>query len=60
MFSKTMQYLLHIGKTQKDISNMYNLESAMIKEILGLLSKKLQEADSTGSTSKKEATPKAA
>jgi hypothetical protein len=39
---------------------MYNPESAMIKGILGLLSKKPQGAGGAGSTSKKKATPKAA
>jgi hypothetical protein len=39
---------------------MYNLDLAMIKGILGFLSKKLQGAISVCSTSKKEATPKVA
>jgi hypothetical protein len=49
-----------IGKTERGISNLYNLESAMTKGILGFLSKKPQGPTTKGSSSKKEAIPKAA
>jgi hypothetical protein len=60
MFLMTMQYPHCIGKTQKDIPDMYNPKSAIIKGILDFLSKKPQGASSTGSRNKKEATPKVA
>jgi hypothetical protein len=58
-YPTTTQYPLCIGKTAKDIIDMYTLESAATKGILGFLRKKLQGASSQGSLSRKEATPKA-
>jgi hypothetical protein len=58
-YPTTTQYLLCIGKTAKDIPNMYTLESIATKGILGFLKKKPQGASDQGSSSKKEAIPKA-
>jgi hypothetical protein len=58
-YPTTMQYLLCIGKTVKDIPDMYIPESAATKGILGFLRKKLQGTTDQGSSSKKEATSKA-
>jgi hypothetical protein len=60
MYPMTTQYSLYIGKTQKDIPNMYNPESAVTIGILGFLRKKPQGTSGHGSSSKKEGTPKAA
>jgi hypothetical protein len=59
IYPTTTQYPLCIGKTAKDIPDMYTLESAANKGILGFLRKKPQGASSQGSSNKKEATPKA-
>jgi hypothetical protein len=53
------QFLLCIGKTAKDIPDMYTPESMVAKGILGFLRKKPQGATSQGTSRKKGATPKA-
>jgi hypothetical protein len=58
-YPTTTQYPLCIGKIEKDILDMYTPESAATKGILGFLRKKAQGASGQGSSSKKEATPKA-
>jgi hypothetical protein len=58
-YPKTTQYPLCIGKTAKDIPDMYIPKSAATKGILGFLRKKPQGATNEGLSSKKEPTPKA-
>jgi hypothetical protein len=58
-YPTTTQYPLCIGKTAKDILDMYIPESAATKGILGFLRKKPQGATGQGSSSKKEAAPMA-
>jgi hypothetical protein len=58
-YPTTMQYPLCIGKTAKDIPDMYTPESTATKGILGFLRKKPQEASGQGLSSKREAPPKA-
>jgi hypothetical protein len=58
-YPTTTQYPLYIGKTEKDILDMYIPEFTATKRILGFLKKKLQGASSQGSSSKQEATLKA-
>ena len=52
-YPTTMQFPLGIGKTTKDIPDMYTLESVATKGILAFLRKKPQGAISQGSSSKK-------
>jgi hypothetical protein len=58
-YPTTTQYPLCIGKTAKDILDMYTSESAATKGILGFLRKKPQGVTGQGSSSTKEAIPKA-
>jgi hypothetical protein len=58
-YPTTTQYPLYIGKIAKNIPDMYIPESTATKGILGFLRKKSQGATGQGSSSKKEATPKA-
>jgi hypothetical protein len=58
-YPMTMQFPLCIGKTTKDIPDMYTLESAATKGILAFLRKKPQGATGQGLSHKKGAIPKA-
>jgi hypothetical protein len=58
-YPTTTQFLLCIGKTAKDIPDMYASESAATKGILAFLRKKPEGATGQGSSRKKGATPKA-
>ena len=58
-YPTTMQFPLCIGKTAKDILDMYTLESATTKGILAFLRKKPQGTTGQSSSRKKGATPKA-
>jgi hypothetical protein len=58
-YPTTTQFPLCIGKTAKDIPDIYAPESAATKGILAFLRKKLEGATGQGSSHKKGTTPKA-
>jgi hypothetical protein len=58
-YPMTTQFPLCIGKTTKDIVDMYTLESAATKGILAFLRKKLERTTGQGLSSKKGAKQKA-
>jgi hypothetical protein len=58
-YPTTTQFPLYIGKTTKDIPDMYTPESAATKGILVFLRKKPQGTTGQGSSSKKGAKQKA-